>query len=99
MRTLSLQRREMDNCVSCSEKPCRKARVVGSCATRNRQSIDTMRSPVQMALLAAMKFHCAVVALGRSPLKHWSFILSLVKQAVRYLQHLIRTRMASAKTR
>ena len=54
---------------------------------------------VQMAMLAAMKFHCAVVSLDRGSHQSSSAVLTAIHNGIIYFQHLVQQRVASTKQR
>ena len=54
---------------------------------------------VQMALLAAMKFHCAVISLDQGSHQRSSSVLTAIQNGLTYFQHLVDQRLKSAKSR
>ncbi len=52
-----------------------------------------------MALLAAMKFHCAAVHLEQPGLQKWPALLSAIRSGITYFQQLVFNRVSSCFSR
>lgn len=58
-----------------------------------------VRLHVQMALLAAMKFHCAVRALGLPAARHPAILALVVRQGIAYFSRLCHETASNAGKR